>query len=563
VILNKLIKEVNMKKSFFALASILTISLFAACGGAGTAPSGVGAAVYQEGIEIGDAEYDTQDFPIFYTLPLVSEPTVISFATHENPAGTVSYIDILPAWEEFTRLTGIEIDFQVLPAATYDENILTRLAAGLNLPDVLRLPPNPIQFADSGVIIPIDGLIERYAPNIINLFNDRPEVRVETTAPDGRIYYISSILNARAIVNYQALVYRRDWLEQLGLEEPQTIEDWYIFLSGIRDNDVNGNGIMDDEIPFSATSLNLINLFAWAYGVQLPTGELDAPFSNFQSDENGVVSYVWTDPRLRYWLEEMNFWFESGLFDPDMVGDQPGDQFTGRVTSNLVGASSFFGMIAPQWTTNLNLTYEEAYFDVAPPVRGPWGDRFLLRERSTSTENFAISRDAENPRLVMQMLDFMYAHIDGQVLIGNFGIEGVTFEVVDGRRQFLPIIADDPRGDGAPIAEFGTNGPFPRILMNEVIENRFFHFPQADNARLFAERYQIPSFPNIIPTADESQRITGLLADINTYRAEMMTRFIIGSLSIDEFDSFVNTIEAMGIADLLAIKQAQYDRVMR
>ena len=549
-----------MKLTFITLAAALIFALaLAGCGGAPAAGVGPGAA--GNGAPGNEAHADEYlDFPIIYTLPLVDEPTVISFATHENPAGTVSYTDNLPAWVEFTRLTGIEIDFQVLPAATFDENILTRLAAGLNLPDVLRLPPNPIQFADSGVIIPIDELINRYAPNIIQLFSDRPEIRVETTAPDGRIYYISSILNARAIVNYPALVYRRDWFEQLGLTELETIEDWYVFLSAVRDNDVNNSGDPNDEIPFSATEFNHLNLFAWAYGVQLPFGELDAPFSNFQV-ENGVVSYVWTDPRLVYWLEEMNKWFSAGLIDLDMVGGQPTDQFTGKVISNLVGAAAFFGMIAPQWTTNLQLTYPEAYFEVAPPARGPGGDRFMLRERSTSTENFAISRDAENPRLVMQMLDFMYANEQGQVLIGNFGIENVTFEVVDGRRQFTPLIADDPRGDGAPIWEFGTNGPFPRILMNEVIENRFFHFPQADNARLYAERYQIPSFPNIIPTADESQRITSLLADINTYRAEMITRFIIGHAPISDFDSFVNTIEAMGIADLLAIKQAQYDRV--
>ena len=147
------------------------------------------------------------------------------------------------------------------------------------------------------------------------------------------------------------------------------------------------------------------------------------------------------------------------------------------------------------------------------------------------------------------------------MLVGNFGVEGVSFEYVDGRPQWTALIADDPRGDGAAQWEFGANGPWPRILMPQIIENRFFGFPQSVRAHEAALRYQVDSFPVIIATADENRQITSLLSDINTYRMEMITRFIIGTEPLSNFDNFVDTINGMGLAELLEIKQVQYDRV--
>jgi putative aldouronate transport system substrate-binding protein len=493
-----------------------------------------------------------------YTLPFVQEETVLTFATHDNLAGTVSYADYLPAWVEFTKRTGIKIDFQVVPQASYNENIQTRLAAGISLPDFLMLPPDPMQYADSGVIIPIDGYIDQYAPNIVQLFKDKPDIKSATTAPDGHIYYICNVTNARAIVNYETVLYRKDWFEELGLTELVSLEDWHAFLTAARDGDLNGNG---DEIPLTCQNFAQLRVFAWAFGLKLEMGDSGSEMEYWQIGDDDKVGCAWTDPLLKDWLVLMNKWYGENLIDKDVTGDQPSDKFQSKATENLAAAAITSSMWTPQWTTNMQQNYPGAYWEVAYPPKGPSGTQMLLKERPMSGERFAVSKDCKNPELTIKAMDYMYANREGQLLVGNCGIEGVSYTMVDGKPKFTPMIADDPRGDGTAIWEFGSNGPWPKILMRELIENRFFHFPQSENARDAAEKYQIESFPYIIATKEENQKLTSMLADITTYRKEMIVNFITGKEPIDNFNVFVSTLEDMGIGELIALKQAQYDRV--
>jgi hypothetical protein len=73
----------------------------------------------------------------------------------------------------------------------------------------------------------------------------------------------------------------------------------------------------------------------------------------------------------------------------------------------------------------------------------------------------------------------------------------------------------------------------------------------------------IPKTEFAISTLDESDAITRLYTDITTYRDEMMTKFFLGTESIDEkWEEFTRTFESMGIHDVLAVKQQQYDRLL-
>ena len=154
-----------------------------------------------------------------YELPLVSEPFTITFATVENAGIPHSYADNLPAFRELEKRTGIHVNFEAAPADQYNTSMQTRLAAAKDLPDLIRVPDDPIRYATGGVIIPIDGLIGDYAPNIISLFKERPEVKKAMVAPNGRIYTLSAVVDARSMVNLNGIGMRKDWLETLNLKE--------------------------------------------------------------------------------------------------------------------------------------------------------------------------------------------------------------------------------------------------------------------------------------------------------------------------------------------------------
>ena len=50
------------------------------------------------------------------------------------------------------------------------------------------------------------------------------------------------------------------------------------------------------------------------------------------------------------------------------------------------------------------------------------------------------------------------------------------------------------------------------------------------------------------------------MADIETYADSMSMKFVLGSESFDNWDSYVQTIQSFGIDTALAIQQAACDR---
>ncbi|MDR2135665.1 MAG: extracellular solute-binding protein, partial [Treponema sp.] len=121
------------------------------------------------------------------------------FATTENTDPNYSYKNKLPVWAELEKRTGVEIEFEVTPGADFNSVMSVRLAAGVNLPDIVRLPAgNPLQYAVNGLIIPLNDLIAQHGPSITALFEKRPDVQKTLTAPDGKIYVVAAVVDARS-----------------------------------------------------------------------------------------------------------------------------------------------------------------------------------------------------------------------------------------------------------------------------------------------------------------------------------------------------------------------------
>ena len=186
----------------------------------------------------------------------------------------------------------------------------------------------------------------------------------------------------------------------------------------------------------------------------------------------------------------------------------------------------------------------------------------MEREQPTENYHYAITKDCENPKLLMQWLDYMFASEEGKILMGNFGLKGLSYEMVNGKPQFTDYILKSEFGSGIAQASLGVNGSFPRILMREMIEQRFLQYDGEVAQSNIATQYYVPSFPRVLASKEESDRFTGIMADITTYKDEMLIKFIQGIEPLDKFDDYVISIQGLGIEDAIKIKQDQYDRYM-
>lgn len=76
------------------------------------------------------------------------------------------------------------------------------------------------------------------------------------------------------------------------------------------------------------------------------------------------------------------------------------------------------------------------------------------------------------------------------------------------------------------------------------------------------EQYIRPTIPAMPLTEEERDVLSNTYEEIRTYKDEMINKFIMGKESLDNFDSFVKTMEDMGLDKVLTAEQAAYDRYM-
>ena len=71
---------------------------------------------------------------------------------------------------------------------------------------------------------------------------------------------------------------------------------------------------------------------------------------------------------------------------------------------------------------------------------------------------------------------------------------------------------------------------------------------------------RIEPFPQVMATEEEQTVIDRIQPDLTTYCDECVDKFIAGIMPMSEFDSFVEKLYEIGLEELLAVKQAQFDR---
>ena len=72
------------------------------------------------------------------------------------------------------------------------------------------------------------------------------------------------------------------------------------------------------------------------------------------------------------------------------------------------------------------------------------------------------------------------------------------------------------------------------------------------------------TMPTLSLTKDESVERSSIKTDIETFAKEQTTQMITGVLDVEtNWDSYISTIQSMGIEDAIAITQAAYDRYLQ
>jgi len=181
-------------------------------------------------------------------FPIVKEPVTLSIMTFDfNNGVDPKTTELMKALE---KSTNIKLDWTVTTGhaaanlqAAYAADDLADIISGFYCDIAYQWP-----YIQQGMVMQLDDLIPKYAPNIAAMFKSQPYTKYMSTAMDGKIYSLPNVLEADDSDNSTGMLINTKWLKALGLKMPANTTDLVSVLRAFKNGDPNGNG-KADEVP--------------------------------------------------------------------------------------------------------------------------------------------------------------------------------------------------------------------------------------------------------------------------------------------------------------------------
>ncbi len=537
-----------MKKRIFALllTAAICATAFAGCGNdSGNSSSkedskpasSTGSTVTAEkdpyGADFTSYPLDGSESLTFYVLAGYGAPDGVDYADNEWQKG-------------LSERTGININWETPPAGSDASQAFNLMIAGNDLPDVFYcsgLTSQATQLIEDGKIISLNDYIETYAPAYYKFVTSDKTMDNSVKNDNGDYYGFAFLREDLFLGSYSGPVVRKDLLDQLGKDIPTTIDEWTDVLTAMKDTVKN---------PFSVR-WRLVDLFCPFSGAFKTTNGFYV--------EDGKVHYGYAEAGMKDFLTTMNEWYEAGLIDPDFLSNDNAALET-KVLNGEVGSMLTTGGTLAGYMTKLNEMNSTDVWAAAPyPTQNkgetPW---YIQGETPNIGYIAAITTACKNIPLACRFFDYGYTE-EGAIYY-NFGKED-NYTMVDGQPAFTEAFTSDPRGLTTMKKTYtAMSGNAPTLSLMASFNSQ----PQFTKDCINTW-YNKDGLAHLMPgaltmTAEESSSIATEATAIDAQANEMITKFIVGQESLDNWDSFVATLNSLGLEHVLEVRQAAYDRFL-
>lgn len=526
---------VNVKRMLFFLFTSIILTLFVACG-------------EDNEEEVGEVEVNKSGFPI-----VGEEINMHVFANKPVQNEDNDWNDIL-IWNYYRDLTGVNVEWETIHPDALDERRNLALSGGETLPDAFFLAgisnTDLLKYGEDGAFIALNDLIDEYAPNLKKLMEENSDIRKGITFPDGNIYAMPSLIeedflslrmSARPWID-------TDYLNEFGMDIPETTDEFYEFLKTVKDHH-------PDMIPYGGTVIDeIVQWLSGSFGI-MNRGPAN---TNFDLGVDGNVRFYATTDEYRNLLEYLHKLYSEELIDQTIFSIEWG-QFTAAASEEQYASYVFYDPI--------DFFGEEigASWDSLSALKGPDGHQEYTKVSTSiwDTAAFVITKDNKNPAAAVRWMDHFYSE-DGAELY-YMGVEGKTFEIVDGEKQYMDHIRN-PEGDitfeQALAKELTWLGSINGIIMADYFiggETQPLSMASAEKAEPYVPEEIWPAFTF---TAEENRVLNSSGQDVAQFVEEMRDKFITGNESFDNWDQYLSELEKMGLDEVIEVYQNAYERYL-
>ena len=427
--------------------------------------------------------------------------------------------------------------------------------------------------AERGQIIAVNEIWEKYSTGNAKKFYEEHQDLVNITASlkDGKNYYLFAMYadtyeghEDGSTGNFLSPMIRQDWLDKLDLDMPKTTEELFQVLKAFQDQDANGNGIADEVAVFAYDGFGT--------GIAQYFDLVSGTVSNKGGTENVEVTSPWYQEGVKDYILFMKRLYDAGLLET-------AGQLSQMMTEDRVALLDEFWV--ETWHEPTIIQQNEN--DPKPQYVGLLCDpetgvtpKVYVTGGAGASGKWGVTPSADK-EAVGHLMDYILS--DEYYTLTEWGIEGYSYEVVDGKK--VRITDSD-----IPEVQYITK--LPALWVNSLIygqksglemqvsdcetagsdmgypENGYFEKAQVNRDFYEKEELQKYVYANVAPKAsrtdEERDRINEISTDLNTYSNELLMNLIIGNKSMDDWDTYISDLKKLGLDDHIALDQAAYDR---
>ena len=407
----------------------------------------------------------------------------------------------------------------------------------------------------------IDGAVEEevltniaeypeYIPDYLNvLFEDINDVAAAySTEFNLTAFYGINDPNAKA--EYGPVI-RQDWLDELGLDAPETYDDLHDILVKFKEN-------YDSTLWITAYG-GVPGDLAGGYGVAEYAG--GAGFPTWVED--GEFKFSVMEDGLKDYLTMMHQWYEEGLIYPDFLS-QGGTDYPDNslITNGDVGVYFTYVSYMEAQQDVLSATVPEGKISaITWPVKNAGDEQKFGKAPNNSGVDgmgaFSVTTASEDIPTLLAIFNEFYTE-EGYDFC-NWGIEGQTYNLEGDKHVFTEMITDDEYNLGANIMMtyyFFKDGPF---LYNNDRYLASYSDRQVAAAELWTTSRSAAALSTM--TTDQTTEYYTAQTDISTVYQEYVVKFIVGDKDLDaDWQEFMDQLNGCGLERFMELGQLGVDQ---
>ena len=495
-----------------------------------------------------------------FELPIVEDTETLTLWMRTEPF-TIAYpeIDITSVtfYNEMEARTGVHVDITGVIAFQADEQFNLMVAGGDYTDMIGRFKTFYTAGIDAGIdnniIVDLAEYLDEYMPNYEYALETNDVFRRDCTSAEGAIGAANSLYETTEGEQLGPVV-RKDWLDEAGLDLPVTYDDYYEALKAFQSDGHDG------ALALRWDGVNSGNYLLAGFGAAgfYDNTAVAVPFLNI----DGTVKFGPVMDGYQEYLKLMNQWYHEGLIYQDFMSLD-----TATYPQNLANGTFGISVIDRGQMTATQMQAEStdpnANLVGCKDARQNADDMLHIQYIDYNvSDGYSITTACKNIEAAARYLDYLYTE-DGSILAG-YGIEGEGLEYdSNGEPHMSDMILHNDTYPATPAmvlyATYGCPGIFDGSRYMGAYDER-----TQEAVEIWGEDDQDWLYPtNAGLTVGESEEYAAIESDIYTYVSEMTLKFITGTADPKtEWDSYVSTIEDMGVDTIIEIKQTALERYL-